>query len=188
MSLSKFHTVDGLTETEIIATLEGVSGRIAKHRKYIFDGHTEDDIVQRGIYEGLKCIANGKYEASKGRGGTPADSLKRFMNVHIRRRLSNYKRDMMRKNNAGGKGGVVNPLSLMDFMVEGRESADNIDDSIHREMIARIKSGLSNTPEMLTDFYRMMDGANVSQQNKVKLRQRIVEILKDLGYGFQEED
>jgi hypothetical protein len=55
-------------------------------------------------------------------------------------------------------------------------------------MIVKIKSVLSATPEILTDFYRVMDGAFVPPQRKLKLRQRIREILEDLQYGVEKED
>jgi hypothetical protein len=182
------HYPDGMTETQVVAVLTRVSARIAKHKKYVFDGHEEFDIVQRGIYEGLRIIAKGKYNPSRGKGGSPEESLERFMSVHIRRRLSNYKRDMLRKNNAGGELGIRNPLSLTDFPVVDKEIPDSAEELTHREMIVKIKSVLSATPEILTDFYRVMDGAFVPPQRKLKLRQRIREILEDLQYGVEKED
>lgn len=178
---------DGLAESAVVEILTRVSRRIANHKKYVFDGHEIEDIVQRGVYEGLLVIASGKYNILRGRGGSPEENLERFMSVHIRRRLSNYKRDMMRKNNAGGGRGIINPVSLTDIVVDG-ESPDHADEILHGEMLRKIKSRLSSTPDMLTDFYRMMDGASLSSQRKSKLRERISEILEELKYGVEEED
>lgn len=186
--LSSTNMPDGLAESVVVEILTRVSRRIAKHKKYIFDGHETEDIVQRGIYEGLRAIANGKYDNERGKGGTPEDNLERFMSVHIRRRLSNYKRDMLRKNNGGAERGIINPVSLTDLVVVAGESPDHADETLHREMMAKVKSALSSTPEMLTDFYRLMDGSSLPPQRKTKLRQRIVEILEDLQYGVEEED
>jgi hypothetical protein len=95
---------------------------------------------------------------------------------------------MLRKNNAGGELGIRNPLSLTDFPVVDKEIPDSAEELTHREMIVKIKSVLSATPEILTDFYRVMDGAFVPPQRKLKLRQRIREILEDLQYGVEKED
>lgn len=186
--LNQNNMPDGLSENTVVEILTRVSRRISQHKKYIFDGHDAEDIVQRGIYEGLRVIANGKYDRRRGKGGSPEENLERFMSVHIRCRLSNYKRDMLRKNNGGAKRGIVSPVSLTDLVVAADESSDHADDTLHREMIAKIKSILSSTPEMLTDFYRLMDGSSLPPQRKAKLRQRILEILEGLKYGVQEED
>ena len=185
----KLHEMpDCLSERVVVEILTRVSRRIAKHKKYIFDGHEEEDIVQRGIYEGLRAIANGKYDKERGKGHSAEDSLERFMSVHIRRRLSNYKRDMLRKNSGGKAKGIINPVSLTDLVVVEEVGVDHAEETLHREMIVKIKSALCATPEMLTDFYRLMDGSSLPPQRKLKLRQRIVEILEGLQYGVQEED
>ncbi len=178
-----------MNEEQIVEILTKVSRRIAKNKKYIFDGHEEIDIVQRGIYEGLKAIKKGLYDAKKGNGATPEESLERFMTIHIRRRLSNYKRDMMRKNFGGVNNEFINPISLESAnMVCSADVIDHADKIMHDEMIVRIKSALSSSPEMLTDFYRLMDGSQLPSQRKIKLRQRVIEILEELNYGVQEED
>jgi hypothetical protein len=41
----------------------------------------------------------------------------------------------------------------------------------------RIKRDLSKTPDLLNDFYRVVDGVNIPQQRKLRLKDRIKEIL-----------
>lgn len=159
-----------MTQEQIGKLLEKVATRIVMKNpgKYVFGYNSVEDIIQQGVYKGLEIIAEGKYKPEKYLKGNGADSpetsMMRFMSVHIRRRLINYKRDNMRR-----EMGAVN---LGDY--EGPGVEHEIE---NQEMVEKVKRGLSNTPGVLSDFMRMLDGLSLPAQRKELVREKVWEIL-----------
>lgn len=196
-----FQPPAGLTAQKTAEILEAVARRIvmSNPRKYVFGYNSAEDIIQHGIYKGLECIAEGKYHPEKhikeGAEGSPEISLIRFMSIHIRNRLINYKRDESRRavdeandyaaNNT--KHSLMNPILMGDH--EGPGVVYDYSGVLEcEEIIERIRGGLRGQPEMLMDFGRLIDGAFIPSQRKSRLRQKIGEILGGRQYGAAEEE
>src|SRR5947209_7039434 len=69
-------------ESEIIRIIQEVSHALAP--SYRFGYHTLQDIEQQGIIEALEVLSSNKYNQSR--------PLENFLHVHLRNRLSNYRR------------------------------------------------------------------------------------------------
>ncbi len=185
----KFESPPGLSPEKTVEILQSISETLAE--RYLF-GHSVsfDDLVQQGILEGLECIASGLYKPEKyyrkDIENSPEICLRRFMSRHIRNRLSNYKRNNSRRGpeNKISKHDLLHTLTL-DENLNGKNDNHEMD-VCNNELIKKIKSQLSKTPDMLNDFYRLMDGANLQSQRKLKLQDKIREILAGEESGKEE--
>lgn len=183
----KFNPPNGLTSDEVCEILYRTAEKIVRKNKYyVFGYNSEDDIIQQGVFEALRCIARGKYKPElfvrEGRDNSPQSCLERFMSVHINNRLFNYHRDNSRRSTANSypanetKYNLMHPLSLDETFLENAE-INSIDVIHYHDILLRIKRDLSRTPDLLNDFYRVVDGVTLPQQRKLRLKERIQEIL-----------
>lgn len=183
----KFNPPNGLTSDEVCEILYRTAEKIVRKNKYyVFGYNSEDDIIQQGVFEALRCIARGKYKPElfvrEGRDNSPQSCLERFMSVHINNRLFNYHRDNSRRSTTNSypanetKYNLMHPLSLDETFLENAE-INSIDVIHYHDILLRIKRDLSRTPDLLNDFYRVVDGVTLPQQRKLRLKERIQEIL-----------
>lgn len=82
------HYPCGLSEPEILAAIEQALSNLGKI--YRFGYHEQKDIEQEGRMLALEILQTGKYDCKR--------SLPAFLFVHLRNRLSNFKRDKFRRN------------------------------------------------------------------------------------------
>lgn len=189
----KFIPPTGLTSEQVAEVLFRVAERVVrKHKSYVFGYNSEDDIIQQGVFEGIRCIARGKYKPElfirDGKDNSPVPCLERFMSVHIKNRLFNYKRDNSRRNVKNSypanetKYNLMHPLQLSEALIENPQLS-SLDIIHYHDILVRIKNDLSKTPDLINDFYRIIDGVNIPQQRKTRLKERVREIL----YGEEKE-
>jgi hypothetical protein len=182
-----FNPPEGLTRDQVGEILQRIATKVVrKNKSYIFGYNSEEDIIQQGVIFGIICMARGKYRPElflrEDRDNSPQSCLERFMSVHINHRLFNYRRDNSRRNVETSypandmKYNLMHPLPLDEAFIANSDS-HSIDIIHYHDTLMRIKKDLSKTPDLLNDFYRVVDGVNIPQQRKLRLKDRIKEIL-----------
>jgi hypothetical protein len=180
----------GLTEQDCIEVFYKVSREAAP--KYMFGYHGKDDIVEDGVYECIKILeTTDKFQPKPGK--DLKQQLTNFLRVHVRRRLSNNRRDRSyryaspnSKHNIA-KYNLMHPLKIhsqgltnSDIFSRDNTICEQVD---HDEMIRRIREGLSIT--MLKDFLRWQSDVKIPSVRRKALFDRIGEILSEYS---QEEN
>ncbi len=172
---------EGLTEQEVTDIMYRVSREIA--RRYLFGYHSVEDNIQQGVMECIKTLNNHKFVP---RGDKDLQQqLINFLRVHVRNRLSNFRRNHSfryaepnSKNNVA-KFNLMHPLKIHSQGLAGSPifSRENtITQGIDRsEMIRRIREALSIP--MLKDFLKWQNDVKIPTKRKKELFSKIVEIL-----------
>jgi DNA-directed RNA polymerase specialized sigma24 family protein len=148
----------GYTEQDVIAIMEKcVNVFVKKYKKQIRD---KDDLKQQGRLFGLEALH--KFDATKG-------SLDGFLYTHIRNKLLDFIRNSNTRKNSPNKA------SQLDMDVKDEDSFLN--DISYYDLSSYIKE---NIPLCFrADYLRMMDNAPLSNSKKKKVREVVLELLKE---------
>lgn len=173
----------GLTEkrtVEIISEAARVIGPL-----YRFGYHSREDMIQQGIMEGVKVLNENKFQP-KATAYEDSEKMERalrvFMRVHIRNRLSNYRRkhscryygnEEINRN----KYNIMHPAKIgewADILVEVENERDGVE---ARDLISFIRSRLDQ--DTLRDFLRVQNGVTIPSVRRNRLLAALREIMQD---------
>ena len=186
-------------EQSAIDTVRKVARNLSS--SWTFGYHEKTDIEQQGVMYGLEAIEAGDYDAAR--------PLENFLSIHMRNRLSNFKRDNFTRSEAPCKccEPFGNPLSpckkwvdwtarnaakqnLMRPMDIGNVADEHeprmkmngvaIDQSVVNELKALIDAELP--VELRRDYLMMLDNKNVSLPRRQAVKTAIISITKGKGY------
>jgi hypothetical protein len=182
-------------EEEIVSVIRRVSRSVAP--SYRFGYLSNEDIEQQGVYEALLALEDGDYLIDM--------PLENFMHVHIRNRLSNFRRKHYKRIEAPCKccdpsnppeypcrkwldwsarnATKANLMHTIDVTSVSDESEANMrddvpdaaDDAIGAELRALVDRELP--VELRRDYLQMLDGRAVPKARREKVRAAIIEIL-----------
>ena len=178
----------GMTETEVLSVIDNVAHKLCS--RFIFGYHSWEDIFQEARIIGLDGLE--RYNQESG-------PLENFLSVHIKNRLSTFKRDnFIRMVPRGLSHDELrewrNKYAPKIFLMEPLDIS-NIDDSEESSMwttidfITDIEIGeiLSLIDQYMdvglrADYLRMLDDVDIPRHRKLKIEQFIAEILEEYGY------
>lgn len=164
-----FNLPKGMTEQQLIETINRVSESLCKQFKFTY--YDVDDLKQECFIFAASCLD--KYDHSK-----PFDN---FLYIHIRNRLINLKRDKYCRTIT-----VDSPRKLVQMPIDiskindEEESSLSIEDTTVEEVITNEQIEKINTEleaEYRLDFLKMLAGVKVKTDRKEEIRKRIIEIL-----------
>ena len=159
---------DGMSEQEVLATIELVVGRIAP--RYTFNGYEVDDIKQESF---IICMdALNRYDGKR--------PLENFLSVNLSNRLKNFIRDNYFLTSDSEKSKILCPAQLS---YEDNLPGDEVD-ADQRIDITDMKGVIdSNLPvEYRADYLKMIDGIHVQKKRKDEITNIIKNILSENGY------
>lgn len=178
-----------LTEEELNTILK-VCKRIAK--KYVFGSYTVEDIEQEAFI--IACAALPAYNKDKG-------PLENFIQVHLKNRLFNFKRDNFfrppqticslcgsndpyacdkcseRYRKAISRRSLLEAAEPKDEVSEYTHTIDNLEKMEYQELIDKINTNLPI--EMRVDYLRLLDGAHINKQRRLEIEQEILRIVNE---------
>lgn len=159
-----------MTEEQVISTITRVSSRLAS--KYTFPNYDPEDIEQEGFIIGMEAM--GRYDGRR--------PLENFLSVHIKNRLSNFKRDNYYRPDDGraeeiqkGKKKLLDAASVDE--IKNVLSNFKVSDSLEeRELLEYIDSALPST--MRGDYLRFLHDQSLTKTKKTKLLGALKEIME----------
>lgn len=174
-----------LTEDEMIEVAYKVSREIGP--KYRFGYHSNEDMVQQGVFKAWEVIKVGKFKPRADK--DLVRQLSAFLRVHIRNRLSNFRRDhSCRYTNRDSlinqaKYNIMHPLQIYnqnlkeDFFVQQTIDRNELHDCLEY-IITNLEENL------LVDFNVIKDGGKLS----ISRRKKLIEAIQFLFQEAEEEE
>ena len=179
----------GMTEKDVISTIDRVAERYA--HKFKFGFYTHEDIKQEAFMIGMDALD--RYDEKR--------PLENFLAVHVKNRLKNFKRDnyyrkeevdahdaqtdkelkrMMRKET---RKHLMQPIDIDSVRQEGETNmfftVDMTENLSNKEIIRIIDRELGMSYRK--DYLRMVDGVYVSKARRDEVKEEILRILKENG-------
>lgn len=181
---------EGMTEAEVVDIMERASKRVSP--KYKFGYMNDEDMVAQGIVEAIKALNTEKFQPKPN--GDLKKQLLNFLMVHIRNRISNFRRKHSfryaspdSKSNKT-KYNLMHPLKIhSQGLVNSEIFAQKntiIEDISGGDIIEKIRDNISMS--MLKDFVKWTNGAKLPASRKKALIDRLKEVLD--GYQSPEEE
>ena len=161
-----------MTEEQVITTISQISSRLAN--KYTFPNYESDDIEQEAFIIGMEAM--NRYDENR--------PLENFLSVHIKNRLSNFKRDKYYRPDDGkaeeiqqGKKKLLDATSFESVrnVLISAECSDALEE---KELLEYIDLNLP--ANMRSDYLRFFNNQTLTKTKKAKL----VEVLKDILERF----
>ncbi|MBO68826.1 MAG: hypothetical protein CL398_11015 [Acidiferrobacteraceae bacterium] len=169
----------GMTEDQVIETINKVISRYIY--KFRFGYYESEDIRQEAFIIAMEALE--RYDEER--------PLENFLAVHVKNRLSNFKRDkFFRKegdstktdwnspNNA--KRFLMEPLNIDNIRDEYEENMKDPDDFIDRIANTEIFGLIDKSLDIKyrADYLRMLDGVYVPKPRREQIYQEILSILR----------
>lgn len=182
----------GMTEEEVLEIIKKVV--TVQAPSYAFGPHGKDDMIQMGTLFALEALP--RYDGVR--------RLECFLYIHVKRRLINFQRDKLRRNDPpclkchGGKpcqknGGychryndwlirnkakanIIRPVELTD---EHPHRDSDCEGQVERDELIRLVD-LELPVGLRSDYLKMRDGAPIPQIRKQAVMDAVKEILGDL--------
>lgn len=159
-----------MTEEQVITTISRISSRLAN--KYTFPNYDAEDIEQEAFIIGMEAM--NRYDENR--------PLENFLSVHIKNRLSNFKRDNYYRPDEGkaeqiqqSKKKILDAASfdnMRNFLID-RENSDSLEE---RELMDYIDNHLP--ANMRSDYLRFKNDQQITKTKKNKLLIVLKEILE----------
>ena len=159
-----------MTEEQVIITISRISSRLAN--KYTFPNYDAEDIEQEAFIIGMEAM--NRYDENR--------PLENFLSVHIKNRLSNFKRDNYYRPDEGkaeqiqqSKKKILDAASfdnMRNFLID-RENSDCLEE---RELMDYIDNHLP--ANMRSDYLRFKNDQQITKTKKNKLLILLKEILE----------
>jgi hypothetical protein len=182
-------TPKGMTEQEVIDTIERVADRYA--HKFQFGFYTAEDIRQEAFMLGMEALD--RYD--------PSRPLENFLAVHINNRLKTFKRDNYYRKDGSedmeitnrkelkkslrneSRKNLMHPIDIDSVRQEGEKNmvfiSNESDIMANKEIIRIINMSLDMSYRK--DYLRMIDGVYVSKSRREEVKSEIVRILRENG-------
>lgn len=165
-------TPEGMTEDDVIKTMERVINRIAP--KYTFYGYTVDDIKQESY---IICIdALSRYDTSR--------PLENFLSVNLSNRLKNFIRDNYFMSDSDNERiRVMQPAQLNHentIIDEAEKYSINESEIDYNHLSNLINNNLPASMRM--DYLKIINDVYVTKSRKEEVIIRVQEILLEAGY------
>tara|TARA_Y100000310_G_scaffold316019_1_gene367263 strand:+ start:454 stop:990 length:537 start_codon:yes stop_codon:yes gene_type:complete len=169
-----------MTESEVLGVIEKIANRYC--HKFKFGYFTADDIKQEVFI--IASDALDRYDESR--------PLENFLSVHVKNRLSNFKRDNFCRQKKNGvdmrwelrnnaKKYLMEPLDISNIRDEHeknmREEDDIVDKIFTKEVFDFIDAHLS--VEFRADYLRIRDGVYVPKPRREQIYEQIILIMKE---------
>ena len=160
-----------MTEEQVITTINTVSSRLAN--KYTFPNYEAEDIEQEAFIIGMEAMD--RYDENR--------PLENFLSVHIKNRLSNFKRDNYYRPDDGraeeiqqGKKRLLDasPVENIKNVLVSAECCNSLED---RELLDYIDIHLPAI--MRSDYLRFLNDQSLTKTKKTKLLATLKEILEN---------
>ena len=161
-----------MTEEQVVATISRISSRLAN--KYTFPNYEAEDIEQEAFIIGMEAMD--RYDELR--------PLENFLSIHIKNRLSNFKRDKYYRPDDGkaeeiqqGKKKLLDAGSFESVrnVLVAAECSDSLEE---KELLEYIDNHLP--ANMRSDYLRFFNDQPLTKTKKTKL----VEVLKDILERF----
>ena len=182
-------TPKGMTEQEVIDTIERVADRYA--HKFQFGFYTAEDIRQEAFMLGMEALD--RYD--------PSRPLENFLAVHINNRLKTFKRDNYYRKDGSedmeitnrkelkkslrneSRKNLMHPIDIDSVRQDGEKNmvfiSNESDIMANKEIIRIININLDMSYRK--DYLRMIDGVYVSKSRREEVKAEIVRILRENG-------
>lgn len=182
-------TPKGMTEQEVIDTIERVADRYA--HKFQFGFYTAEDIKQEAFMLGMEALD--RYD--------PSRPLENFLAVHINNRLKTFKRDNYYRKDGSedmeitnrkelkkslrneSRKNLMHPIDIDSVRQDGEKNmvfiSNESDIMANKEIIRIININLDMSYRK--DYLRMIDGVYVSKSRREEVKAEIVRILRENG-------
>lgn len=139
-------------------------------KKYTFPNYDEEDIAQEAFIIGLEAME--RYD--------PDRPLENFLRVHIRNRLSNFRRDKYYRPDSGKAEQIQkSKKKLMDASpfeeLSHAFAVMDKDDVSGKELLDFIDSRLAAV--FRADYLRFLDGGRLTKAKRAKLFEQLKEIM-----------
>ena len=173
----------GMTEQEVVDTINKVVNRYA-HR-FRFGYYDADDIKQEAFIIAMEALD--RYDNDR--------PLENFLAVHVKNRLSNFKRDKFFRRpkdpdaQTHGKNDIkkflMEPLNIENIRDENEVNMSTNDDFVEAidvaELFLLIDQHLPIT--LRADYLRMMHGVYVPKPRREQIHQEIINIFQNHHKG-----
>lgn len=159
-----------MTEEQVITTISRISSRLAN--KYTFPNYEADDIEQEAFIIGMEAMS--RYDENR--------PLENFLSIHIKNRLSNFRRDKYYRPDDGkaeqiqqGKKRLLDatPVDNIKNLLISAECSDSLEE---RELLSYIDNHLP--ANMRSDYLRFLNDQVLTKTKKTKLLEVLKEILE----------
>ncbi len=161
-----------MTEEQVITTISRISSRLAN--KYTFPNYEAEDIEQEAFIIGMEAM--NRYDENR--------PLENFLSIHIKNRLSNFKRDNYYRPDDGkaeqiqqGKKRLLDAAPVDDIrnILVAAECSDSLEE---RELLDYVDLRLP--ANMRSDYLRFLNNQTLTKTKKTKL----LGVLKDILENF----
>ena len=174
----------GMTEEQVVATINKVVSRYAN--RFRFGYYDADDIKQEAFIIAMEALD--RYDNDR--------PLENFLAVHVKNRLSNFKRDKFFRRPADPdndqlppkseiKKFLMEPLNIETIRDEHEVNMSNSDDFVEAvdtaELFLLIDQHLSIS--FRADYLRMMHGVYVPKPRREQIHQEIISIFQQHHRG-----
>jgi len=159
-----------MTEEQVVATISMISSRLAN--KYTFPNYETEDIEQEAFIIGMEAMD--RYDEVR--------PLENFLSIHIKNRLSNFKRDKYYRPDDGraeeiqqGKKKLLDAGSFESVrnVLVAAECSDSLEE---KELLEYIDNHLP--ANMRSDYLRFFNDQPLTKTKKAKLVEVLREILE----------
>ncbi len=174
----------GMTEEQVIETINKVVSRYAN--RFRFGYYDADDIKQEAFIIAMEALD--RYDNDR--------PLENFLAVHVKNRLSNFKRDKFFRRPQDSPDGelpprseakkfLMEPLNIENIRDEHEANMSSTDDFIEAvdtaELFLLIDQHLA--PSFRADYLRMMHGVYVPKPRREQIHQEIISIFQQHHKG-----
>jgi len=174
----------GMTEEQVVATINKVVSRYAN--RFRFGYYDADDIRQEAFIIAMEALD--RYDNDR--------PLENFLAVHVKNRLSNFKRDKFFRRPQDSADGelpprseakkfLMEPLNIEAIRDEHEVNMSNSDDFVEAvdtaELFLLIDQNLSIS--FRADYLRMMHGVYVPKPRREQIHQEIISIFQQHHKG-----
>lgn len=168
----------GDVSPEALATIEMIAHQLGP--KHIFPGRSNEDMIQEGIYMGLRALP--KYDGVR--------PLENWMRVVLKSRYLNYRRNNYQrseKTTDPARAAVLaahnktrqNIMSPVDVDEVGHTITSDSrahEDAAYAELVELIKAKLP--VKLRSDYLKMIDGVHISVARKELVRENVSKIME----------
>lgn len=191
-------------ELEMVSIIQRVARSLAS--TYTFGYHSAEDIEQQGVLYALEVLESGSYDVNR--------PLENFLSIHVRNRLSNYKRNNYRRTEPpcrccdpfdppaypcqkwldwsarnSAKQNLMRPLDMSNVSDEHEINMRNESVVEDDTMALELRNLLDREipVELRRDYLQMLDGKSLPKAKRERVREVVLEITKRRGYLDAEE-
>jgi hypothetical protein len=175
---------EGYTQDQVLLIIDKVTTRLAP--RFRFGYHSVEDLKQEGARFALEVLERGVYDASR--------PLENFLFIHVRNRLSGYKRDnYLRSEEPCSCTDCKRHLAWKARNEVKRSLMSPIDVELTQPLASQAEGCLDNDIlnliddnlplELRSDYLRMRERVALPKARRMRVQNAIIEILASRNMG-----